>query len=164
MALLANGAAAPVIEIASLDGRRRRLPANDAQALSLLCFFKVSCPTCQLTFPYLGRFHNRFASPEFEILGVSQDDDEATRGFVRRFDVGFPVLLEGSGYAASRAYGIAVVPTCFLVDADGNVILSTVGFVKKDLEELASRLGSALGKDGSPVWGPEESLPERKPG
>ncbi len=164
MSLIAAGRAAPAFELPSLDGRRRALPAEPRLGHTLAVFFKASCPTCQFALPFVQRFHNRFASPELALYGVSQDDAAETATFARRYDLGFPLLLDGDGYAASRAYGIVTVPTCVLVDGGGQVAFTTAGFVKKELEALADRLGEALAKDRSPVWRPDEPLPAIKPG
>ncbi|MFN7973753.1 MAG: TlpA disulfide reductase family protein [Acidobacteriota bacterium] len=164
MTLPALQANAPRAELPGIDGRRRQLVPDRALGHTLLAFFKVSCPTCQLAFPFLGRFHARFAAPELRVIAVSQDHAGPTKDFVRRYDVGFPVLLDENDYAASRAYGVVAVPSVVLVDTEGRVARTTQGFVKKDLEELAAELGRLGGRDGSPVWHPGEAVPELKPG
>lgn len=164
MTLPIEGAPAPCAELLGIDGRRRPIVPSDPLGHTLAAFFKVSCPTCKLTFPFLSRFHARFASPELRFLGISQDEAEPTREFAVACDTGFPVLLDEDDYAASRAYGLVAVPSLVLIDGKGRVARTCQGFVKKELEDLAEHLGKLLGKDGSPVWQPGEDIPERKPG
>lgn len=164
MGLVEAGKSAPRFKLDSVDGRERPVPAEPGQASSLVAFFKVGCPTCQLTFPFLERYHERFAAPELQFLGVSQDDAEASRGFAERFGVTFPLLLDAKGYAASRAYGVVTVPSVLLVGPDGVVKRTIQGFVKADYEALAIELGTMLGKSGDPVWRTGESIPALKPG
>jgi len=38
----------------------------------VLAFFKIDCPTCQLTFPYLQRMADR---GQRRIVAISQDDE-----------------------------------------------------------------------------------------
>ena len=73
----------------------------------LLAFFKISCPVCQLTAPYLERLAVR-NERAVQVIGISQDDAGATRGFANRFGLTFPTLLDSSEdeYPASNAYGI----------------------------------------------------------
>ena len=44
-------------------------------------FFKVSCPVCQLAFPYVERIFKAYKGPgKFTLVGVSQDDAADTQG------------------------------------------------------------------------------------
>src|ERR1700733_734459 len=92
--------------IASLDAEARSLEDILAQGPALLAFYKISCPVCQLTAPYLQRLA---ANNAIQVIGISQDDANNTRGFMERFGVTFPTLLDlaSEGYPASNAYGIA---------------------------------------------------------
>jgi peroxiredoxin len=123
---------------------------------ALLAFFKVSCPVCQFTFPFLERLAG---SGSLRVFGVSQDDAKATGRFAKEFGVTFPMLLdqESAGYAASNAYGITTVPSLFLVEAGGAVAVSSEGFVKRDLEQLGRRAGVE-------VFRPDDYVPEWKAG
>jgi len=107
---------------------------------ALLAFFKVSCPVCQFTFPFLERIAS---SGSLRVFGVSQDDAKASGRFAKEFGVTFPMLLdqESAGYPASNAFGVSTVPTLFLIDASGVVALSSEGFLKRDLADLGRRAG-----------------------
>jgi peroxiredoxin len=98
---------------------------------SVLAFYKVTCPTCKLTMPYLDRV-------KLPVIGVSQDDAAATAAFAREFEVNVPSVLDpaDSGYEASNAYGIHHVPTLFVIDAAGNIAERIEGFDKRALESL----------------------------
>src|SRR3982074_2938299 len=78
-------------------------------------------PVCQFTFPFLQRLYERFGGDTTVFVGVSQDDAQATKRFSRQYGVTFPMLLDEKGYPASNAYGLATVPTIFLIDTDGTV-------------------------------------------
>jgi peroxiredoxin len=128
--ILQDGAPAP--EIADLTPQR---PV-------LLVFFKVTCPVCQLTLPYLNRIPN--------VVGISQDNAEDTDEFVREFGIRFPVLLdtEDAGYPASNAYGISSVPSLFLVEANGRIARVTEGWSKREM----LLLGAISEADHVPEW------------
>ena len=53
--LLAAWARAPEFQLQRLDGGETRLAEIVANGPALLVFFKVSCPVCQLTLPFLAR-------------------------------------------------------------------------------------------------------------
>lgn len=154
--LVPAGAAAPPFELTGLDGATRSLKEILSAGPALLVFYKISCPVCQLTLPYLQRLS---ANPSIQVIGISQDDSSATRSFTQRLGVNFPTLLDlgSQDYPASNAYGIASVPALFLVESDGTVARSFNGFSKRDLEEIGARAGVA-------PFGPEDHVPEWKAG
>lgn len=154
--LVPAGAAAPAFELATLDGSTRTLQDILSAGPALLVFYKISCPVCQLTAPYLQRLS---ANPSIQVIGISQDDSSATRGFTERLGVTFPTLLDqgSAGYPASNAYGITSVPSLFLVESDGTVARSFNGFSKQDLEEIGARAGIV-------PFGAEDHVPEWKAG
>jgi peroxiredoxin len=109
-----------------------------------LAFFKISCPTCQYTLPYLERMFQGRAKGGAGMFAVSQDDAKATREFHQEFGITMPTLLDSArfGYPASNAYGLSHVPSMFFIEPDGNISWSSVGFVRKDLEALGEKLGA----------------------
>src|ERR1700733_14151473 len=113
--LAAAGVQAPPFRLTSLDGSMQTLQDILAGGPVLLAFYKISCPVCQLTAPYLQRLA---ANDALQVIGVSQDDASATRGFMQRFGITFPTLLDLSSenYPASNAYGITSVPSLFLLE------------------------------------------------
>ena len=153
--MLGEGEVAPDFKLEDLLGGRRSL----SQKPTLLTFFKVSCPTCQFTLPFLERLYRGKTNGDITMLAISQDDAESTREFNTHFGVTMPTLLdrEEAGYPASNAYHLSNVPSIFLVEADGKISRSFAGFEKKALEDLGSRLGKA-------PFEPGESVPDRRPG
>ena len=155
-ALVGAGAKAPSFRLAGLDGSTRTLEDILAGGPALLAFFKISCPVCQLTAPYLERLA---ANNTMQVIGISQDDPDATRGFLQRFGVTFSTLLDlaSEDYPASNAYGITSVPSLFLLERDGTVSRSFNGFSKRDFEEMGVRAGVS-------PFGPDDHVPEWKAG
>jgi len=149
------GEPAPAFRLKDLDGCERSLEELTGGGPVLLAFFKTTCPVCQYTFPFL----ERLARSGMRVFGISQDGVPATREYNSDFGVTFPTLLDpaADGYAVSNAYGISVVPTLFLVGADGKIQLTSEGFVKRDLEALAAEVSAA-------VFRPDEYVPEWKAG
>lgn len=91
------GGEAPQFELPSLEGGELSLKDLLAGGPVLLAFFKVSCPTCQLTFPFLERLHQGRSENAPRVIGISQDDAADTRNFNRRYGISFPMLLDPSG-------------------------------------------------------------------
>lgn len=138
--MVETGSRAPEFHLKDAAGRERSLGELLAEGPVLLAFFKTTCPTCQLTFPFLDRMAG---SRSLRIFGVSQDDPETTAEFNQEFGVNFPILYdeERRGYPASNDYGISYVPSIFIVEPDGKIGSTLVGFSRQGLEEMGRRAG-----------------------
>jgi peroxiredoxin len=131
---------------------------------AVLAFFKVSCPTCQFTAPFIERLHETYGGEKFTLWGISQNDAADTREFFKEFDVEFPALIDADGYPVSNRYGITNVPTIFLISPEGKIQLSSVGFGKSDLENVAAAAARATGATPKSLFKPSEVVPDFKPG
>jgi peroxiredoxin len=151
--LLNAGSLAPGFRLARLDGGETTLAEIAAGGPALLAFFKVSCPVCQMTLPFLERIH---AGGGLPIYGISQNDVADTREFMAEFGVSFPMLLdsEDDDFPASNAYGISSVPTMFLVERDGTVSRAIEGWQKAEIERLGTLAGVQVlrATDNVPAW------------
>jgi peroxiredoxin len=128
------------------------IPGLQPGKRALLVFFETDCPTCQLALPYL----NALKSGSIQVIGLSQDDESATREFVRELNISYPVELD-HGLKITRAFDPQSVPAFYLLDEQGQVQRTLAGFDKKGLNDLASALGRppiAPADDGAPAWKP----------
>jgi peroxiredoxin len=164
MPALTPGATAPQFELKDTDGNPVSLAATLKDGPALVTFFKIGCPTCQLTLPFVQRLSEMYDGLIPTFLGVSQDSAAGTRAFMQRFGIRFRVLIDEHRYATSRAYGLTNVPSLFWINADGRIHLSSVGFVKDDLQNFASEVAAAAGQPALPLFHPEEKVPNFKPG
>ena len=166
MTNIVAGQTAPHFSLKSIDGTEFSLNALLKRGPVLAAFFKVSCPVCQFTFPFLERLHKRFGngSKEVPFLGISQDNARATKEFADEYGVTFPIVLDAAGYPVSNAYGLTNVPTSFLIDTDGAVKLTCWGFNKKDLEAMAAELSERRKLPPAALFRPDESVPANRPG
>lgn len=146
MAALATGAKAPEFELKTLDSRKFSLSEQLAKGPVVLTFFKVSCPTCQYAMPFLERLYRAYRDKGVTLVGVSQNDAKETAAFCKDFGVTFPMLLDDTRtYPVSNAYGLTNVPTIFWIAEDGEIEVSSVGWVKAEFE-LINRKMAETGK------------------
>jgi peroxiredoxin len=166
MTHVSAGQTAPGFSLKGLDGKTYSLEALLQNGPVVAAFFKISCPVCQFTFPFLQRLYQRYGDESVTFLGISQDDAKATAGFAREYGATFPMVLDEKekGYLASNAYGLTNVPTIFLIDADGTVRIGSMGFVKDDLERIAAELAERRKMAPSPLFRSNEPVPANKPG
>lgn len=144
MTALAAGTKAPEIELKTLAGKKFSLEAELVRGPVVLAFFKVSCPTCQYAFPFLERLHKAYGNNGVRLVGVSQNDANETAAFCKDFGVTFPMLLDDNhSYPASNAYGLTNVPSVFWIAQDGEIELSSVGWVKADFEAINRKMAES---------------------
>jgi peroxiredoxin len=165
MAALTVGAKAPEFELKTLDGNQFSLGGELAGGPVVLAFFKVSCPTCQYAFPFFERLHKAYRQNGYTLVGVSQNDAKATTAFIKEFGLTFPVLLDDTDtYPVSNAYGLTNVPTVFWIATDGEIEVSSVGWMKADFEDVGRRMAEAGKIAPAPLFKPGEDVRDFRAG
>ncbi len=126
-----------------------------------LVFYKVTCPTCQMSAPALDRFERAYPG---RMTGVGQDPVGSLDRFSDTYGMTFPSLPDETPYEASDAYGIEHVPTLVVVDGNGRVA-DVVESWDRDGYNRASRiLAELLGADPVVISESSDGLPEFRPG
>lgn len=163
MAALAPGTAAPEFSLEGTDGKTFSLRDALARGPVMVAFFKISCPVCQYALPFLQRIHHTY--PGLTMVGVSQNNRKDTLSFMREYGVTFPVLLDDTEtYPVSNAYGLTNVPTTFWIAPDGDIEVSSVGWVRKEVEDINRRAAEASQAARQPVFHAGEEVADFRAG
>jgi peroxiredoxin len=165
MAALDPGTAAPDFTLPTMDGKQFSLSEALTHGPVVAAFFKISCPTCQYAFPFLQRLYEAHGNRRMTIVGISQNEKKDTAAFIREYRLTFPVLLdETRTYPVSNAYGLTNVPTIFWIAQDGEVEVSSVGWIRKEMEELNQRAAAISGDGLKPLFHPNEQVTDFRAG
>ncbi len=165
MAALEPGNMAPDFILPEMAGTQISLREALARGPVLAAFFKISCPTCQYTFPFLQRLYEAHPHQAFTLVGISQNTRKDTAAFIKEYGITFPVLLDDAAtYPVSNAYGITNVPTMFWISQDGMVEISSVGWVRKEFEEFNQKAGQSYSGSVSPLFRPNEQIADSRAG
>jgi peroxiredoxin len=153
MAALTAQMQAPEISLPATDGVQFSLQDALKRGPVLVAFFKVSCPVCQYTFPFIERLHKNYGDEKITIVGVSQDSLRDTNAFLKEYGITFRTLLDDPKvYAVSNAYGLTTVPTLFLIGQNGQIEISSVGWVKQEIEDINRKLANAQQASPRPIF------------
>jgi peroxiredoxin len=163
MPKLQAGMPAPNFTLGAVNGQSYTLADALKKGPVVAAFFKVSCPVCQFTFPFLQRMYEN-AGANVSFWAISQDNDADTHDFLNEFGVKFPTLLDGDHYKVSNQYGLTMVPSIFLIQPDGKVRMASMGFAKRDLENIGAEIARSSGKPPQPLFRHDEKVPEYRPG
>jgi peroxiredoxin len=161
--VLETGALAPHFTLLGIDGHEYSLPNDLAGQPAVLVFFKTSCETCDVAFPYLNKL--REAYPDgWHIWAIAQDPPDKARAYAERHGITFPVLIDAPAYEASLLYDPEATPTIFLVDEKGRTEFDAYGFAKEDVNRISKRIALTVGAQPVVVAPHDDGSPAFKPG
>jgi thiol-disulfide isomerase/thioredoxin len=107
-------------------------------------FWATWCPPCREEIPMMVDLANRYKD-RLQIIGISEDDDatpEEVRDFAREQKINYPIVMGSNGI--SREYGgVPALPTSFIVNTDGRVVVKHVGLYPSEVydREIRALLG-----------------------
>ncbi len=162
--MLAAGDRAPDFELPDLSQQAYRLADALGQGTVLVVFWKTSCKTCDVAFPYLQRLAEAYEGGSWQLLGISQEGTAESAAFAERYGITFPVLIDSAGWPVSKEYDPEATPTMFLIDPDGVVEAASVGFSKADLNDMSARVATHLGRGAEVVARDDDGGPPFMPG
>jgi peroxiredoxin len=157
------GTSAPPFTLPALGGGELSLPGDAGGLPLLLVFFRVSCATCDVAFPYINRLQAAYPDG-WRLWAISQDSAERALAYRDRFAITCPVLIDDPALAVSRAYDPPSTPTLVLIGSQRNVEYVSEGFAKDDLNEISARLAARLGVAAVEVARANDGNPAIKPG
>ena len=142
---VAAGDSAPDFSITA-DNGRTITPLNFGGKLLVLNFWATWCLPCVEEIPSLSGFQRRFARAGVVVVGISDDNDEASyRAFLARTPVSFRTAHDPEG-KVKKKYGTLRIPETYIIDRRGKVLRKIVGSqnwmtdqVIRDVETLLTR-------------------------
>jgi len=141
--LLSRKVAPRDFTLSLLEGETRSLSSYKGKVV-FLNFWATWCGPCRIEMPSMETLYKKFRDKGLEILAVSSREDQATvRSFFNNEGFSFPALLDLDGRVSAN-YGIQAIPTTFLIDRDGMIILRLVGSIDWNNPKIHAALESLL--------------------
>lgn len=140
--LLEKGTKAPDFKLETPDGKTLTLGDFKGKYL-VLDFWAIWCPDCVKDLPKMKKAYERFSKSGVAFLGVSLDDDkEKWVEGISKHELGY---LHGTEMKKWRRtdiapkYKIDWIPTVYIVDPEGNVVLGSIDLAKvvAELERIS---------------------------
>ena len=107
-------------------------------------FWASWCVPCRKSFPWMNKMHNKYQSQGLEVIGISLDEDEAQAfKFLEKIPADFTIAYDTQGTVADL-YKVQVMPSSYLIDRKGNLVLTHKGFKSKHEAKLEEELVKIL--------------------
>ena len=133
--LLKAGTVAPEIALKTIDGKQFSLKSLRGKYV-VVDFWASWCPDCRKDAPNVVAMYNKFHKKGVEFVGVSFDTkSESWKSAVEKLGIPYTQVSDMKNMRESPvalAYNIKWIPTVYVIDSDGKVVLATVMSQKVD--------------------------------
>ena len=143
-AKLATGAPAPAFSLPSLNGTT----SSDSLKGKVVYvdFWASWCEPCRRSFAWMKTLQEKYGARGFTIVAVDLDKRrEDADAFLDRYPAPFTVAFDPEGKVA-EAFGVAAMPSSFLLDANGKLMHAQAGYDPKKTATIETLIASACGQ------------------
>ena len=150
--LLAVGTPAPDFAATGPDGSQVHLSDYKGKMV-VLDFWSTWCGPCQMSMPHLEKVYQAVKGQNVAVLGVCVWDEKpaydkwvTAKKDTYHFPTAFDPAGRGKKSIASDLYHVSGIPTQYVIDKDGKIAASTVGYDEKgtELEDALKRQGVVM--------------------
>ena len=130
--VLAAGKAAPDFTLKDTTGKDITLSSLKGKVV-VVNFFTIWCQPCRAEMPDLDSIYQEYKKQGVEMLGICLKADPAQLRFMaKQMGLTYPFLV-GTDKVDNDYGSIAVVPTTFVIDRQGNIAKKIEGARKKEV-------------------------------
>ena len=111
-----------------------------------LNFWATWCGPCRMEMPSMETLYSRFKNDGLEIVAVNcMETGQEVASFMKNNGFTFPAALDTDG-KVNGEYGVQAIPTSYLMDRDGKIIMRLVGSIDWDTPQINAAFQSLLDK------------------
>lgn len=135
------------LSLRALDGQQFHLSDYLGKQVVILDFWTTWCQPCEAMLPQIDRLYRKYQSRGLVVLGISMDDSQTLSqvpGFVARYQLGFPVLLDEETKAVQLYNPRRTAPFQVIVDRSGRIVRERQGYNVGDEEILEAEISRLL--------------------
>jgi len=130
---------APELTLTDIQGKTSSL-ADYRGHVVLVNLWATWCPPCKEEMPALESFYHKHKNDGFVIVAVNDGDPTPdVLQFVEDYGLTFPVWLDPTYIATDKAFKTLNLPSSFVIDREGTILISWVGGINaKSLEKYVT--------------------------
>lgn len=131
---------APALTLTDLQANRQISLADYRGQVVLVNLWATWCPPCKEEMPALEAFYRKHRDDGFVIVAINDGDPTAdVSQFVEEYGLTFPVWLDPTYNATEQAFKTLNLPSSFVIDREGTIVLSWVGGInRRSLEKYVA--------------------------
>lgn len=140
------GRKAPDFRLESIDGNTVSLKASLGKGPVVLSFWATWCKPCMEEMVELQKLHEELAAKGVTLFAISTDNEKSSakvKPLVIAKKYSFTVLLDPNSDAARKYYAQAI-PFTVLIDKNGTIVYTHMGYKKGDEQVLKTRINNLL--------------------
>ncbi len=110
-----------------------------------LDFWASWCTPCRASFPWMSEMQQRYAKQGLKVVAINLDSEkEKARQFITATHPNFTIAFDPEGSVAEQ-YEVMGMPSSYLIDRQGKLHSTHIGFRAKDRETLEKSIVELLG-------------------
>lgn len=136
----------PNFKLEDLDGNLIELNTQTGEGPILLSFWATWCKPCLEELSEFKKIYDEYKDRGFKMFAISTDDERTVakvKPFVKSKGYDFTVLLDTNSDIA-RIYYAQAVPYSVILDKDGYIVYSHLGYMKGDEKNVREKLSELL--------------------
>ena len=119
----------PVLELTDLKGIQHLLADYQGKVI-LVNLWATWCPPCKAEMPELQDYYIQHQHSGFVVVAVDNGDTPSdVISFADQFQLTFPIWLDPSYQSGERAFKAINLPSSYVLDRTGEIILTWVGAI-----------------------------------
>ncbi|QHT70194.1 TlpA family protein disulfide reductase [Rhodocytophaga rosea] len=126
----------------TLDGKSANLKEFKGKVI-FINLWATWCPPCIAEMPNIHKLYERTSTEDVAFVMLSLDEDfEKARKFVKRKEYTFPVY--GVKESLPIEFETTIIPTTYVIDRNGKIVLRKEGMAKYDTDEFRTFLDKLI--------------------
>jgi peroxiredoxin len=143
-----TGRKAPNFKLINLDGKYVELNKETGNGPILLSFWATWCKPCLEEMAEYNKIFDQYKDKGFILFAISTDTEKSiakVKPYIKSKGYNFTVLLDSNNDAA-RKYYAQQMPYTVLIDKNGNIVYSHLGYMKGDEQKVEKLISELLEK------------------
>jgi peroxiredoxin len=129
----------PDFTLPDIAGRNFTLSKNLGQGPVYISFWATWCKPCVEELKIIEKLYEKYSDRGFQVIAINTEGPKASakvKSFVKSHGLTFTILLDNDGEVFRRKFKGVAMPYTTLIDANGDVIFTAVGFKPGDEVEI----------------------------